>query len=451
MAYLPKSLRDRVARQQERARAESLVARRPREVAESEATARELNAPELKIPWNVRVWAAWSWRMLVILALVAAMVLLVAELKHVVIPILLAVILAVLLNPLAMWLRRVLRFPRAVAAIVTVLLVLTFLGGLVSVAGRSLYTGFTDLADKAGAGFQSLLEWLANGPLAIDQAQIDAWLKQLSTAVQDNSSALANGALSVTSSIGNIAAGSAVVLFLTIFFLMDGRAIWIWCVRLMPKTWRSSVHEASIRGWVTLRGYTKSTILVAFIDALGIGVGAAILGVPLALPLGLLVFVGSFIPIVGAFLTGTVAVLVALVDKGVVTALVMFGIVLAVQQIEGHILQPLIMGSSVSLHPVAVVLGVAGGTYVAGITGAVFTVPVMAFINTVALYLSGHDKFPRLATATNRPGGAPGTLDEQIRASYGYPTAVGIAEDEDLAEALPAREPGAAPGPSEQG
>src|SRR5659263_322316 len=442
MAYLPKSLRGRVARQQERARAESLVARRPREVAESEATARELNAPELKIPWNVRVWAAWSWRMLVILALVAAMVLLVAELKHVVIPILLAVILAVLLNPLAMWLRRVLRFPRAVAAIVTVLLVLAFLGGLVSVAGHSLYTGFTDLAEKAGAGFQSLLEWLANGPLAIDQAQIDAWLKQLSTAVQDLSSALANGALSVTSSIGNIAAGSAVVLFLTIFFLMDGRAIWIWCVRLMPKTWRSSVHEASIRGWVTLRGYTKSTILVAFIDALGIGVGAAILGVPLALPLGLLVFVGSFIPIVGAFLTGTVAVLVALVDKGVVTALVMFGIVLAVQQIEGHILQPLIMGSSVSLHPVAVVLGVAGGTYVAGITGAVFTVPVMAFINTVALYLSGHDKYTRLATARNRPGGAPGTRDEQIRASYGYPTAVGIAEDEDLAEALPAREPG---------
>lgn len=435
MAYLPKSLRDRVPRQP-RPRPATQTAPHTVEHAEAEARARELDAPELSIPWSIRVFAAWSWRSLVILALIAVLGFLVVELKHVVIPILLAVILTVLLSPVYGWLHRVLRFPRVLASIFSTLVVLGIVAGLVSVAGRSLFTGFQDLADKAGAGIQSLLDWLANGPLGIDQAQIDAWIEQFTQTIQDNSSVVANGAWSLTSSIGNIVAGGAVVLFLTIFFLMDGRTIWIWCVRLLPRTWRNPVHEASIRGFVTLRGYTKSTILVAFIDAVGIGVGAALLGVPLALPLGILVFIGSFIPIVGAFLTGSIAVLVALVDKGVGIALAMLAVVLAVQQIEGHILQPLIMGASVSLHPVAVVLGVAAGTYIAGITGAIFTVPLMAFVNTVVLYLSGHDTSPRLATAANRPGGPPGTLGDQIRASYGYGPPD---EDEvDLAEAFPA-------------
>ncbi len=422
MARLPRSLRDRLPVRQG-AQAATEAAPRPRESEGLSARARELDAPHLIVPWSMRVFAAWSWRSLVILALLAVVGYVVVQLKHVVIPILLAVILTVLLSPLYGWLVRVLRFPRVIAALVSVVLVVVFVSGLLSVAGRSLVRGFEDLTDKAAAGFQSLLDWLAEGPLGIDQAQIDAWFNQLSQTIQENMSVLANGAWSLTSSLGNIVAGGAVVLFLSIFFLMDGRTIWIWCVRLLPEQWRTPVHEASIRGFVTLRGYTKSTILVALIDAVGIGVGAAILGVPLALPLGILVFIGSFIPIVGAFLTGSIAVLVALVDKGFVTALIMLAVVLGVQQIEGHVLQPLIMGASVSLHPVAVVLGVAGGTYIAGITGAIFTVPLMAFFNTVTLYLSGHDKYPQLATAPVRPGGPPGTLHEQIRASYGYASA----------------------------
>ncbi|MGM0385411.1 MAG: AI-2E family transporter [Actinomycetota bacterium] len=433
MAYLPKSLRDRVVRTHDSSPVPRVMAARTRDPAELDAVARANNAPELQVPWSMRVFAAWSWRAIVILALVAVVMLLLVQLKNVVIPVLVAVVLTVLLHPMSDGMRRVLRFPPLIASLTTVFLTVGFVVLLLSVASRSIYTGFSDLASKAGAGFQSLLDWLATGPLGIDQAQIDSWLDQLTGALQGNSSVLASGALSITTSIGNIAAGTAVVLFLTIFFLKDGRQLWIWCVRLLPQVWRGPMHEGSIRGWVTLRGYAKSTILVALIDAIGIGVGAALLGVPLALPLALLVFLGAFIPIVGAFLTGTIAVLVALVDKGVVTALLMFAVVILVQQIEGNVLQPWIMSSNVAMHPVAVVLGVAGGTYIAGITGAVFAVPIMAFLNTVGLYLSGHDTVPALATSPTRPGGPPGTLDSQVRASYGYTDEESPKADDDAA------------------
>lgn len=437
MAHIPKPLRDRFAQSAMRARS---VAPRPKDPAEVEALARANNAPELQLPWNLRVFAAWSWRLIVILLFVAIVVVLLVQMKNVVIPVLVAIVVTVLLHPLAHALTHRLRFPPMAAALTTLALALALIGGLLSVASRSVIAGFADLATKAGAGFQDLLDWLAEGPLGIEQNQIDAWLERLTGTLQDNSSMLANGALSITTSIGNIAAGTAVVLFLTVFFLKDGRRLWIWCVRLLPTVWREPVHEASIRGWVTLRGYAKSTILVALIDAIGIGAGAALLGVPLAVPLALLVFLGAFIPIVGAFLTGSIAVLVALVDKGVVTALVMFAVVIIVQQVEGNILQPWIMSSSVAMHPVAVVLAVAGGTYIAGITGAVFAVPIIAYLNTVALYLSGHDTVPALATAAARPGGPPGTLERQVRASYGYAVEE-PAENSESADGVPPTAP----------
>jgi putative heme transporter len=154
---------------------------------------------------------------------------------------------------------------------------------------------------------------------------------------------------------------------------------------------------------VALAGYTRTQILVALVDALGIGIGAAALQVPLALPLATLVFIGSFIPVVGALVSGSVAVLVALVAHGPLSALLMLAVVLVVQQIEGHLLQPFLMGHAVSLHPVAVLLAVAGGSMAAGIVGALFAVPVVAVVNTVVLYLHGHDKYPALGAAPQVP------------------------------------------------
>lgn len=417
MTKSSRPIRERIARRRADLDQVALVPRTPSEDADE------------VIPRSVLIAAAWSWRMIVILMFLALLAVAIGWMKTIVLPILVAIVLTVLLDPLSAWMRRRLHFPRVAAALSTVLLLAAFLGGLTTLAGRGIYSGVADLGQKAAEGINQAIAWLAEGPLHIDQTQLDTWFEQLETTLKDNSSSLASGAISITTSVGNVVAATFLVIFLLIFFLTDGRRIWIWVVRLLPRAWREPVFESSIRGWVTLHGYTKSTIMVAAIDAVGIGLGAFLLGVPLALPIGILVFVGSFIPIVGAILTGSVAVLVALVDKGFTAALLMLAVVLLVQQIESHVLQPFIMGSNVSLHPVAVIIAVAGGTYIAGIAGAVFAVPIVAFLNTTVLYLTGHDKYPRLARLATRPGGPPGTLQAQIDESFGHVVAKGDALD----------------------
>ncbi|MBD3780720.1 MAG: AI-2E family transporter [Micrococcales bacterium] len=363
----------------------------------SGATPRGWSAEQSVTP-SVRAAAAWSWRFLLIVAAAAAALWLIGYFQMIVVAVAVALLLTVLLTPVARWLRRVARFPRALASITSVLLLLAAVTGLVVIAGRSIAAGFGDLSDQASQGVDEALRWLSDGPLGIDTVQLDQLVQQGRDQLSANADALLSGALSVTTTVGHVAAGALIALFCTFFFLLDGRTIWSWVVGLLPSSVRERVHQAGRRGIVTLSGYTRTQILVALVDATGIGLGAAILGVPLALPLATLVFVGSFIPIVGAIATGAVAVLVALVAKGWVIALIMLGVVLAVQQIEGHVLQPFLMGHAVSLHPVAVLLVVAAGSMAAGIVGALFAVPIAAVLNTVVLYLHGHDKFPQLGT-----------------------------------------------------
>ncbi len=346
----------------------------------------------------VRAAAAWSWRFLLIVAAAAAALWVVGYFKVIVVAVAVALLLSVLLTPIARWLRRVARFPRGAAAIASVLLLLAVVTGLVVLAGRSIASGFGDLSDQASQGVDEALAWLSDGPLGLSTDSLDQLVEQGRDQLSSNASSLLSGALSVTTTVGHVAAGTLIALFCTFFFLLDGRTIWTWVVGLLPLSVRERVHQAGRRGVVTLSGYTRTQILVALVDATGIGLGAAILGVPLAVPLATLVFVGSFIPIVGAIATGAVAVLVALVAKGWVVALIMLGVVLLVQQIEGHLLQPLLMGHAVSLHPVAVLLVVTAGSMAAGIVGALFAVPIAAVLNTVVLYLHGHDKFPHLGT-----------------------------------------------------
>ena len=182
-------------------------------------------------------------------------------------------------------------------------------------------------------------------------------------------------------------AGALLAVFILITLLADGAGIWRWTTKLFPKRTRAAVDGAARAGWVTVINYARTQLLVATIDAIGIGVGAALLGVPLAIPIGVLVFLGAFIPFVGAVVTGALAVFLALVYSGPWIALWMLLVVLGVQQLEGHVLQPLLMGSAVKVHPLAVVLVVAGGAMIAGIPGALFAVPLAAFVNVVAVYL----------------------------------------------------------------
>ena len=383
------------------------------------------------VPYPVRAAAAWAWRLLAVAAAVALAGYLVVVFKTVVVAFVIAILLAVLLDPVSAWLRKRLHFPRTLAATVTLLGVVAVVSGLLTLAGRSIIIGFTDLAGQAVKGFNELLTWVSDGPLGIDQEQLQAYIDEGFAQIETNAGALASGALAATTTLTEIVAGVLISIFCLFFFLKEGRRIWQWFVRLMPVRARSRTNEAGIRGWITLGGYARTQILVAFVDSVGIGLGAWILGLPLVLPLTILVFLGAFIPIVGALVSGSVAVLVALVDQDVRTAIIMLVIVLVVQQFEGNVLQPWLMGNAVSLHPVAVLLAVTAGTGVAGVLGALLAVPVAAVVNTVVLYLAGHDKHPRAATDWHRPGGPPGTLFRSIEDSFEAATD----EEGDAAEA----------------
>ena len=314
--------------------------------------------------------AAWSWRLLLIGAALAVLLWLLSELKVVVVPIAVALLLTVLLAPFVGWLSagrgcRAWRPPRISLAGLVVLV-----AGLLTLAGRSIVKGFGELWDQAAQGIDKLTTWLAEGPLQLTTTDISGWLDKIQGSASGGSSELVSGALHATTTVAPRRRRRADHAVLHVLLparrphhLGVGR-------RLLPRGSREHVHQAGRRGLVTLGAYTRTQILVAAVDALGIGVGAAILQVPLALPLAVLVFLGSFIPIVGAVVTGSVAILVALVSNGPASALCMLVVVLLVQQIEGHVLQPFLMGHAVSLHPVAVLLSVAAGSFVAGIIGA---------------------------------------------------------------------------------
>lgn len=402
------------------------------------------------VPLSVRAAASWSWRLLLLAAAVAGFLWLLGALKTIVVPVAVALLLTILLTPFRATLQRA-GLPRGLAVAVSIVGLIALVSALVTLAGRSLVAGFTDLREQAVAGLGELVRWLSDGPLGLDSARLSELGDQLQGSLTGSSSSLVAGALGAATTVGHVLVGMLIAIFCTIFFLLDGRTIWTWLVNLLPVAAREKVHQAGRRGLVTLSAYVRTQILVALVDGVGIGVGSAFFVPSLALPIGILVFIGSFVPIIGAIVTGAVAVVVVLVAEGWVAALIMLGIVLVVQQAESHILQPLLMGHAVSLHPVAVVLVVAAGSLVAGIVGALFAVPLAAVLNTVLLYLHGHDKFPELGTEDHVPllrrrPTLPGALLRPGRAAAG----AGDGDGAGLPTAVPGTDAGGAAGESRQ-
>ncbi len=347
---------------------------------------------EATVPPSLRIAGAYSWRILLVVGVVAVVIFLIAQLKDIVVPFMIAILLAALLVPLVNFLVGH-RWPRALAVAVAMIGTIAVVGGLIFVIVAQIRSGYPDLQERSIKAYDDFKEFLANSPLQLDDAQIQSYIDQAFAAIQKDSQALISGALSVGTTAGHVLAGLLLVLFATLFILIDGRGIWSWIVRLFPRRARRAVDSSGSAGWVTLTTFVKVQIFVAAVDAIGIGVGAWILGLvfggfPLVIPIAIAVFLGSFIPVVGAVLTGTIAVFVALVYLGPFPALLMIGIVLLVQQVEGHILQPLVMGSAVKVHPLAVVFAVAAGSFLAGIPGALFAVPVIAVGNVVVKYIA---------------------------------------------------------------
>ncbi|QHC67175.1 AI-2E family transporter [Rathayibacter sp. VKM Ac-2759] len=336
---------------------------------------------------GMRIAGAWSWRVLVVVAALAVFALLVIELRLIVIPLLLATVIAALLVPFSNFLQRH-HWPKWAAIVLSELGIIVVIGGLLFLVVTQVYAGFDDLSRQTVQSYDDLKSWLLASPLHLTESDINQYAQQALTALQQDSGVLVSGALSVGSTVGHVLTGVLLTLFSTLFILIDGPNIWSWVVRLFPRRARPAVDGAGRAGWITLTNFVKVQILVAFVDAVGIGLGSFFLGVPLAIPIGVLVFLGSFVPVIGAVVTGALAVFIALVYNGPLIALILLIVVLGVQQLEGHILQPLIMGSAVKVHPLAVVLAVAGGSIVAGIAGAFFAVPFVATLNVMVKYVA---------------------------------------------------------------
>lgn len=338
----------------------------------------------------VRVGAAWTWRLLVLFAGLLAVGYVVSKLETVVIPVALALLLAAFLMPSVDWMHRR-GVPRSAAVIIAVVGTIGIVGAVLSFVVEQFVAGLPGLSDQFTTSVTKAQEWLTDGPLHFSQDQIRNAGDNVVKAVQSNQETLTSGALTTATVVGEIFAGAFLTLFTLVFFLYGGDQVWEFVTRIIPKNSRGRVRLAGRQGFHSLVGYTRATVAVAAADAVGIGAGLAILGVPLALPLASLVFIGAFIPIVGAFVTGFLAVLVAFVTKGLLTALIVLGIIVAVMQLEGHVLQPLLLGRAVRLHPLAVVLAITTGIVLAGIVGGLLAVPIVAFLNTALRSLTSQD------------------------------------------------------------
>jgi predicted PurR-regulated permease PerM len=347
-----------------------------------------------EIPHGLRVAAAWSWRLLLIGFVIYLLGKGFNRFQVVVVPVLVSLLLSALTRPIYRAMARTpdrRGLPKSVAALLTILLVLIIVAGLIALIGQQVATGFSSLRDDAAQGLSELQRQLADSPLKLTSDQLNTYVQHIENNLRGGSNLL-SGAMQVTSTAERVFTGLFLVLFTTYFFLSGGDKIWDWMVSLFPHAVQPKVRGAGTRAWSTLTAYIRATLIVAFVDGLGVGVGAAILGVPLAFPLGVLVFLGAFVPVVGALVSGSVAVLVALVAGGTLKALIMLAIVVAVQQIEAHGLQPFLLGRAVRVHPLGVILAIAVGVLLAGIVGALFAVPFVAVVNVVVGYLnSGED------------------------------------------------------------
>ena len=303
----------------------------------------------------VRKTAAWAWRLLVILAAAVALLWVVEKLEVIVVPVLLALMLSALLVPVVDWLDRR-GLPRGGAVALVLLGGFAMLGGILTFVVSQFIVGVPDLVEQVSRSIDSTRKWLIQGPAHLRSEQIDSAGNAAIQALHNNQAKLTSGALSTAATVTELLTAAVLVLFTLIFFLYGGRNIWQYVTKIFPVGVRDRVHEAGIAGYGSLIGYVRATFLVALTDAAGVGTGLAIMGVPLALPLASLVFLGAFIPLIGALVSGLLAVVVALLAKGIVYALLTLGLLVVINQLEAHLLQPLVMGRAVSIHPLGVVL-----------------------------------------------------------------------------------------------
>lgn len=352
------------------------------------------NFSRAQVPWAFDLAAAWAWRVIVIAIAVYGTLWLLAYFAVIVLPLLVALLIAAMMIPVLNLLMKW-GLPRGVAAMLIMIVGLLVVGGLLTFVGQQVSSGIGDLSKQVVQGIETVRTWLSDGPLKISDNEIQKALQK----VQDSLTGLESGTVlghvtALGTTVGHVVAGFFIALFATYFFLADGPRIWTWFVRMFPRAARLRTDSSGKVAWISLTQFVRATVLVAATDAMGIMIGAYILGVPFVAAIGVLVFLGAFVPMVGATISGTVAVLVALVSHGFWTAVWMLGVVVLVQQFEAHVLQPFLMGRFVSVHPLGVIVAIACGVVVAGVAGALIAVPFAAALNAVVQHLSSEPLDP---------------------------------------------------------
>jgi putative heme transporter len=340
------------------------------------------------VPPALRRLAAWSWRLLVVLAAVGLVLYLLIELKVIVVPVIVALFLATLLVPLVSWLEaRGWSHGAAVGAVFagTVLVLTAIIAGLVPLVSSE----FQALRQRADEGVAEVQRFIASRPFGLSEEDLNRYLQQARERLTENSSGLTRGVVGGATLIGEVITGFILCLFLTFFFVKDAERFTRWILDFAGRGREGHLREIGHRSATAVSGYLRGQATVGLVDAVFIGIGLAIVGVPLVLPLSFLTFVAAFLPLVGAFVAGALAALVALVTKGFTAALIVIGITVLVQQLEGHLLAPLLLGRAVKLHPVVIILALAAGSILGGIIGAFLAVPIAAVVTAVGTYLRG--------------------------------------------------------------
>jgi predicted PurR-regulated permease PerM len=340
------------------------------------------------VPRWLRTAGAASWRLLAVAAVVLGVLWLLAHLRVVVLPVIVALLVTTLLLPPVRALRSRGVPPGAAAGLVMVGATLLFAGVLAAIA-PSLADEAGDLRTGVEDGIRQVGDVLAEPPFNLSEQEIRNRIDEGLDRLRENSGPLTEGVQSGAILLGEIITGLIIAVLLTFFFLKDGARMWHWITDFAGPGRRERWDEVGQRILTALGGYVRGIALVGLVDAVLIGIALLVIGVPLVVPLMVLIFIGAFLPIIGAFLAGLAAVLIALVSNGAVAALLVLGAIVLVQQVEGHVLYPLLMGRTVHLHPAVIVVALGVGGVLAGIIGVFLAVPVAGVISVLLQYARG--------------------------------------------------------------
>ena len=344
-----------------------------------------------------RVGEVALWLIVILLASIGAIRLL-ADLRLVVLPVLLAIVLATFLMPPTRWLRGR-GWPHGLAALVVVVISLLGVVATFALLLPPVVSQFDEFDFQLSGAVDRVENWIRASPLPVSTEQISGAIDDLQSRVAESFEALARGALTGAIVAVEMIAGFLLAVVVLFFLLKDGEPIWAWAVSLAPPSRREGIDGIGKRSWQALGGFVRGQFVVALFDAVLIGLAMVVIGVPLALPLSVLVFFGAFVPVIGATVTGLLAVLVALVSVGLVGAIATLAAIVVVQQIEGSVLQPVVIGRAVDVHPLAILLGVTAGAVLAGIIGAMVAAPAVAVAAAVLRYLREGGEAPDLPAA----------------------------------------------------